>query len=525
MLLATEADPEDQPALTMEDGSFLTDVLELGLEETAASAARLCSVAEFQSLLTWISKNLQQDTGIGLPWPTAFEATTEHEATSLQGCTSCKTHEGNRTTATRYRVVCTLEDQRQAFVPLVRYLRQKYLPYQHFTGCSILRGAFGYRPCCNCTSLQLCSCGNNSSTNQFYVSSVAALSFPPDTFSIQEWSVVTFWDEQTTTNKPDPGPDREDMETEQPSGQPPSGAPPTTGPAPTPSQPVYADPNVPMSPVHSDEDMPNEPPSGPSPSPGFEFPTPEVHMPQTIAHSLPILPQPPEKRVRFGPKKEEKQPLLRPGPLKSAVKPQQVTTSKPEEQPVPADTDSDKPHAEASSSQQRRPILLVDGPGDQQSDEDDDNDTLPYDDSDSRSLVVWYSDEPWHDLEDVQKMCAFTSSFTVPHLADGPLDVDNVMSVLAVKKLSPAARAKARKEATTTDLRKYATKFAEAKRAEYESWRRHDAFDLVDTRTLSVKNYVTGRWVLTVKHDKMATSQGAVGYQRFPRQAKVGPTN
>jgi hypothetical protein len=160
--------------------------------------------------------------------------------------------------------------------------------------------------------------------------------------------------------------------------------------------------------------------------------------------------QPPEKRVRFGPNKEEKQPLLRPGLLKSALKPQKVTTSKPEEQPVPSDTDSRRPHPEASSSQQRRPILPVDGSGDQGSDEDEDNDTLPYDDSDSRSLVVWYSDESWYDLEDEQR-CVLTSSFTVPHLADGPLDVGNAMSVLAVKKLSPAARAKARKEATTTD--------------------------------------------------------------------------
>jgi hypothetical protein len=39
MLLATEADPEDQPALTVEDGSFLTNVLEVVLEETATSAA------------------------------------------------------------------------------------------------------------------------------------------------------------------------------------------------------------------------------------------------------------------------------------------------------------------------------------------------------------------------------------------------------------------------------------------------------------------------------------------------------
>ena len=61
-------------------------------------------------------------------------------------------------------------------------------------------------------------------------------------------------------------------------------------------------------------------------------------------------------------------------------------------------------------------------------------------------------------------MCAYTSSFTVPNLADGPLDVGNVTSVLAMKKLSPAARAKVRKEAITTDLRKCAKQFAEAKR-------------------------------------------------------------
>ena len=56
MLLATEVDPGDQPALTVEDGSFLTDVLELGLEDMAAPAARHCSLADFQSLLTWTLK-------------------------------------------------------------------------------------------------------------------------------------------------------------------------------------------------------------------------------------------------------------------------------------------------------------------------------------------------------------------------------------------------------------------------------------------------------------------------------------
>ena len=75
--LATEADPGDQPALSVEDGSFLTDVSEFGLEKTAASAARLCSPADFQSLLTWTWKNKEQDTGMGWPSPMAFAATAE----------------------------------------------------------------------------------------------------------------------------------------------------------------------------------------------------------------------------------------------------------------------------------------------------------------------------------------------------------------------------------------------------------------------------------------------------------------
>ena len=73
---------------------------------------------------------------------------------------------------------------------------------------------------------------------------------------------------------------------------------------------------------------------------------------------------------------------------------------------------------------------------------------------------------------------------------------------LGSKEAVASGRAKARKEASTTDLRKYAKKFAEAKRAEYKSWHQHDVFDLVDTRTLSVKDYVTGRWALTAKHVK-----------------------
>ena len=44
--------------------------------------------------------------------------------------------------------------------------------------------------------------------------------------------------------------------------------------------------------------------------------------------------------------------------------------------------------------------------------------------------------------------------------------------------------------------------FSEAKHSEYKSWVDLEVFDLIDTRKVTVRNYVTGRWVLTVKRNK-----------------------
>ena len=54
---------------------------------------------------------------------------------------------------------------------------------------------------------------------------------------------------------------------------------------------------------------------------------------------------------------------------------------------------------------------------------------------------------------------------------------------------------KKRKEAT-------ATEFFEAKQLECKSWLDNEVFDLVDTRKIQVRNWVTGRCVLTLKRDK-----------------------
>ena len=61
---------------------------------------------------------------------------------------------------------------------------------------------------------------------------------------------------------------------------------------------------------------------------------------------------------------------------------------------------------------------------------------------------------------------------------------------------------KKRKEATATEIKAYQKQFLEAKQLECKSWLDNEVFDLVDTRKIQVRNWVTGRWVLTLKRDK-----------------------
>ena len=61
---------------------------------------------------------------------------------------------------------------------------------------------------------------------------------------------------------------------------------------------------------------------------------------------------------------------------------------------------------------------------------------------------------------------------------------------------------KKRKEATATETRASQKQFLEAKHLERKSWLDNEVFDLVDTRKIQVRNWVAGRWVLTLKRDK-----------------------
>ena len=52
------------------------------------------------------------------------------------------------------------------------------------------------------------------------------------------------------------------------------------------------------------------------------------------------------------------------------------------------------------------------------------------------------------------------------------------------------------------ELRGYYKQFAEAKHLKYKSWVDDEVFDFVDLRKVKPRNYVIGRWVLTIKTDK-----------------------
>ena len=84
-------------------------------------------------------------------------------------------------------------------------------------------------------------------------------------------------------------------------------------------------------------------------------------------------------------------------------------------------------------------------------------------------------------------------------------------------------RSRARKEASAQEVRGHYKQFAEAKHLEHRSCVDNEVFDLIDMRKNKPRNYVTGRWVLTIKTDKQGNflrAKGQMGIERFPSQAE-----
>ena len=103
----------------------------------------------------------------------------------------------------------------------------------------------------------------------------------------------------------------------------------------------------------------------------------------------------------------------------------------------------------------------------------------------------------------------YTDQNHVDQLCKNMTDDDRALLVLysskqeSLKASSTSALiGKKRKEATATEIKAYQRQFLEAKQLECKSWLDNEVFDLVDTRKIQVRNWVTGRWVLTLKRDK-----------------------
>ena len=63
-------------------------------------------------------------------------------------------------------------------------------------------------------------------------------------------------------------------------------------------------------------------------------------------------------------------------------------------------------------------------------------------------------------------------------------------------------RSRARKEAYAQEVRGYNKQLSEAKHLEYKPRVENEVFDLFDMKNVKPRNYMTGRWVLTIKTDK-----------------------
>ena len=99
-------------------------------------------------------------------------------------------------------------------------------------------------------------------------------------------------------------------------------------------------------------------------------------------------------------------------------------------------------------------------------------------------------------------------------LSDAALDENDLEEAFVAKRPD-----RSRKEASATEKRSFQKQFAEAKRREYESWMEHDVFELVDLRKVRPKNFVQGRWVLTIKRKKglcVRQVQGSLGVGSLP---------
>ena len=118
-------------------------------------------------------------------------------------------------------------------------------------------------------------------------------------------------------------------------------------------------------------------------------------------------------------------------------------------------------------------------------------------DSNPATNTALYLNNSWHSYATLEEVCA--------DIEHEPLHV-RAEVLRAVKSATPKRKA-ARSEANAQQKREYAKQFLKAKQDEYQSWKENDVFEIIDMRKEKCPNFVTGRWVLTVKKDKEGNFQ------------------
>ena len=129
----------------------------------------------------------------------------------------------------------------------------------------------------------------------------------------------------------------------------------------------------------------------------------------------------------------------------------------------------------------------------QEDDDEDDNATILYD----PSSEVAVGEADWTYMSWTEKVMSSSVSFALVK-GEEPHSYGCFQTSMSLAATGPAKRKKARAEATKTDIRQFSKQFHQAKLDEMKSWKDNEVYELVDTRKFQPKNYVTGRWVLTV---------------------------
>ena len=407
----------------------------------------------------------------------------------------------------------------QAASDMASKLRNLCFPNQMFHKCALFRGC---RPDVLQTHTTVAEgdgyvvMWKHGQGGTVKISSVAWSDFWKEDFDTTQWNIVIYWDHKETSIKEDvPTPtENEPMNTD--------GVPP------------YDDPDVPMPPA--------------SPSAPEDTPTNDTYMP-------PVAEEVQQPTSRQETDSHPPPDLSSPDPTRKARKPPspEGETKPPDKKQKP--DEPSRARTEPSSSSSHQPILPIrlDDQGAETDNDDDEEDrgTIAYPEHD-QDLIV-FDDSTWSSQPEGNKLASQASSFSVIttmedttidvlelstspatlqelcHMSSPSLPSEQVLlteeekvddkvraqlialdrsltkfrvSGLAAKATSAKRPDRSRKEATTTEVRQFSKDFAKAKQDEYKSWVDNDVFELVDLRKVKCKNFVRGRWVLTVKRDK-----------------------